>query len=238
MIPLRLATRSDESPWMTRAITLALVVVFGVQFVSAPIGEALIRIFGFVPARLLAPELFGYSPLESAVTLLSSLFLHGGFVHITGNLIYLWVFGAAVEQALGHGRFAILYFASGIAGSLLHAAIFPNSMIPSIGASGCIAGVLGAFLVLRPREPIVTLIPLIVSWILVEIPGLVLLPIWFALQFMSGLLALKTAASTEEVAGVAWWAHIGGFGLGMMAGAVGRIAARRAALKRESEGDG
>ena len=221
---------------MTRAITLALLIVFGIQFVSASWGEALIRVFGFVPARLLAPDLFGYTPFESAVTLLSSLFLHGGFVHITGNLIYLWVFGAAVEQALGHARFAILYFASGIAGSLLHAVVFPQSMIPSIGASGCIAGVLGAFLVLKPREPVVTLIPLIVSWILIEIPGLVLLPIWFALQFMNGWLALQTAAATEEVAGIAWWAHIGGFGLGMVVGLLGKFAPRRSSPERPGEG--
>ena len=100
----------------------------------------------------------------------------------------------------------------------MHAALFPDSAIPSIGASGCIAAILGAFLALYPAEPIITLIPLIVSWILVEIPGLVLLPIWFALQFANGVMALESARGTEEVAGVAWWAHIGGFAFGLVAG--------------------
>ncbi len=222
MIPLRVATPRTRIPWVTRILTVVLLAIFAMQFANPRISEALIRVFGFVPARLFNPSAFGYSILESCVTLVSSIFLHGGFVHLAGNLVYLWVFGGAVEERLGHGSFAVICVAGGAAGSLLHAVIFPASTIPSIGASGCIAAILGAFLALYPRQPIVTLIPLIVSWILVEIPGLVLLPIWFALQFGNGLLALESARGTEEVAGVAWWAHIGGFAYGLAAGLIYR----------------
>jgi membrane associated rhomboid family serine protease len=211
-------------------MTLVLLAVFAVQFTSPRLGEAFIRVFGFVPARLLNPELFGYSIPEAAITLFSSILLHGGFVHLAGNLVYLWVFGGAVEDRLGHASFAAIYVAGGVAGSLMHAIIFPQSTIPSIGASGCIAAVLGAFLALYPREQITTLIPLIVSWILVEVPGAVLLPIWFAMQFGNGLLSLESARGTEEVAGVAWWAHIGGFAFGVIVGLVYRR--RTASAKR------
>ncbi len=218
MIPLRVATPRALVPWFTRTMTVVLLAVFAAQLANPRIGEALIRVFGFVPARLFNPALFNYSIVEAAVTLVSSIFLHGGFVHLTGNLVYLWVFGGAVEARLGHAPFAIIYVAGGVAGSLLHALLFPQSTIPSIGASGCIAAVLGAFLAIYPKEPIVTLIPLIVSWILVEVPGLILLPVWFALQFGNGILALESARATEEVAGVAWWAHIGGFAYGVVVG--------------------
>ena len=222
MIPLRIATPRTSFPWVTRTMTVVLLAVFAAQLSSPRIGEALVRVFGFVPARLFDPALFGYTVPEAAITLVSSIFLHGGFVHLAGNLVYLWVFGGAVEERVGHGSFAFIYVAGGVAGSLLHAMVFPQSSIPSIGASGCIAAVLGAFLALYPSEPIVTLIPLIVSWILIEVPGLVLLPIWFALQFGNGLLALESARGTEEVAGIAWWAHIGGFAFGVVMGLLHR----------------
>ncbi|HEY0788443.1 MAG TPA: rhomboid family intramembrane serine protease [Thermoanaerobaculia bacterium] len=218
MIPLRIAVPRTTTPWFTRTMTVVLLAVFAAQVSSPRLSEALVRVFGFVPARLFHPDLFHYSIPEALITLVSSIFLHGGFVHLSGNLVYLWVFGSAVEGRLGHGSFAIIYVAGGVAGSLLHAFLFPQSSIPSIGASGCIAAVLGAFLALYPKQPIVTLFPLIVSWILVEVPGIILLPVWFALQFGNGLLSLESARATEEVAGVAWWAHIGGFTYGMLVG--------------------
>ncbi|HVR43294.1 MAG TPA: rhomboid family intramembrane serine protease [Thermoanaerobaculia bacterium] len=223
MIPIRLAASAPrEIPWVTRALCIALPLIFLLQFADARVGEMLIRVFGFVPGRLLEPELFGYTRLEALFTLVSSLFLHGGLVHLGGNIIYLWVFGGAVEAQVGSGRFVALYVLGGVAGSLVHAAVYPESTIASIGASGCIAAILGAFLILRPREPIVTLIPLVISWVLIEVPGIVFLPLWFGLQFLNGWLALRSAGGTEEIAGVAWWAHVGGFSLGMLFGSVTR----------------
>ena len=115
------------------------------------------------------PAAYGYSMFEVGVTLVTSLFLHGGFVHLIGNMIYLWVFGGAVEDALGHARYAIFFVVCGAIGSLTHTLLFPHSTVPSIGASGSIAGILGAFLVLRPKARIVTLLPLVVYWAMVEI---------------------------------------------------------------------
>jgi membrane associated rhomboid family serine protease len=173
--------------------------------------ERVILTFGFIPARLVDPSAFGYAWWEVAITLVTSLFLHGGFVHLIGNLIYLWVFGGAVEDAMGHSRFLVFYLACGAVGSLTHAILYPHSLTPSIGASGSIAGVLGAFLVLRPRARIVTLFPLVVYWAMAEIPAVLFLPIWFGMQFFNGFLSMRAAAGTYEIAGVAWWAHVGGF---------------------------
>jgi membrane associated rhomboid family serine protease len=181
-----------------------------------------------MPARLLDPQAFGYASWEVILTLVTSLFLHGGFVHLAGNLIYLWVFGGAVEEALGRVRFLTLYLACGAVGSLMHTVLFPQSTVPSIGASGSIAGLLGAFLILRPRARIVTLFPLVVYWAMAEIPALLFLPVWFAMQFFNGFLSLQAARGTQEVVGIAWWAHVGGFVFGMVMAAVLRQRPRTA----------
>ena len=197
LIPLRTTTRPEVPPIVTRALLALNSVIFLAQLFSGPYGEVLVRVFGFTPHRFLAPVDYGLSWWDVLPTLLTSLVLHGGFVHLAGNMLYLWVFGSGVEGKLGHTRFLILYLSCGIFGSLAHMAFYPQSRIPSIGASGCIAGVLGAFLVLLPRERIVTLIPFIVSWTMMEVPSLVLLPIWFLLQFLNGFLALASAAHTQ-----------------------------------------
>src|SRR5204863_8331443 len=137
-------------------------------------------------ARFVDPSAFGYNRVEVAITLITSLFLHGGFVHLFGNMIYLWVFGGAIEDALGHVRYLLFFVACGAIGSLMHTLLFPRSAVPSIGASGSIAGVLGAFLVLRPRARIVTLFPLVFYWAMAEIRAALFLPIWFGMQFFNG----------------------------------------------------
>jgi membrane associated rhomboid family serine protease len=206
-----------RTPVVNRALVAANVAVFIVQLLMGQATERIIQTFGYIPARLLDPQQFGYVWWEVAVTLVSSLFLHGGYVHLFGNMIYLWVFGDAVEDVFGHARYFLLYIACGAVGSLAHTLIFASSVVPSIGASGSIAGVLGAFLVLRPRARIVTLFPLVVYWAMAEIRAMLFLPVWFAMQFFNGFLSLAAARATEEVAGVAWWAHVGGFVFGAMA---------------------
>ncbi|HVE71225.1 MAG TPA: rhomboid family intramembrane serine protease [Thermoanaerobaculia bacterium] len=220
MIPLRHTLPLTRTPVVNRALVAANILVFLAQLLMGAMTERVIQTFGFMPARLLEPEKFGYAPWEVAITLVSSLFLHGGFVHLIGNLIYLWVFGGAIEDSLGHGRFLLLYLACGAAGSLTHTILFPHSTIPSIGASGSIAGLLGAFLILHPKARIVTLFPLVVYWAMAEIPSLLFLPVWFGMQFFSGYLSLQAARGTQEVAGVAWWAHVGGFVFGMILAAI------------------
>lgn len=211
MIPLRHTLPARAVPVVNRALVATNVVVFIAQLVNASAAERLIEIFGFMPARLVDPARFHYAVWEAALTLITSLFLHGGFVHLLGNMIYLWVFGGAVEDLFGHVRYFLFYIACGAIGSLTHTMILPHSTVPSIGASGSIAGVLGAFLVLRPRARIVTLFPLVVYWAMAEIRAALFLPVWFAMQFMNGFMSLAAAAHTEEVSGIAWWAHVGGF---------------------------
>jgi len=211
MIPLRHTLERRSTPYVTRGLVTVNVVVFLVQFFMGSRAETLVLLFGYIPSRFTHPAMYGYEWWEVAITLVTSLFLHGGFVHLFGNLIYLWVFGDAVEDALGHVRYLFFYIGCGIVGSLAHTIVFTNSTIPSIGASGSIAGVLGAFFVLCPQARIVTLFPLVVYWAMAEIRAAYFLPIWFLMQFFNGFLSLTSARGTQEVAGVAWWAHVGGF---------------------------
>lgn len=231
MIPLRTTLPRTTTPVVNRSLVAANVVVFVAQLFMGPMTERVIQTFGFLPARLIHPSAFDYQPWEVAITLVTSLFLHGGFVHLIGNLIYLWVFGDAVEEALGHTRFLIFYLACGAIGSLTHTMLFPHSNIPSIGASGSIAGLLGAFLVLRPRARIVTLFPLVVYWAIAEIPALLFLPVWFGMQFFNGYLSLQAARHTYEIAGIAWWAHVGGFLFGVLLAGVYRVTRRNATMR-------
>jgi membrane associated rhomboid family serine protease len=226
VIPLRHTLERHSVPLVNRGLVAANVIVFVAQLFMGRMTERIIQTFGYIPARLIDPSAFHYAPWEVGITLVTSLFLHGGFVHLFGNLIYLWVFGGAIEDAIGHVRFFFFYVACGAAGSLAHTFVFPTSNIPSIGASGSIAGLLGAFLVLRPHARIVTLFPLVVYWAMAEVPAIVFLPVWFGMQFFNGFLSLEAARRAQEVAGVAWWAHVGGFVFGAAVAIVFRLVAR------------
>ncbi|MEA2326665.1 MAG: hypothetical protein QOE68_1624 [Thermoanaerobaculia bacterium] len=226
MIPIRHTLAPRTTPIVNRAFVITNGIVFLTQIFLGDRTENVINLFGFIPARLMNPAAYGYSMLEVSVTLITSLFLHGGFVHLIGNMIYLWVFGGAVEDALGHARYAIFFVICGAIGSLTHTLLFPHSTVPSIGASGSIAGILGAFLVLRPKARIVTLLPLVVYWAMIELRAVICLPIWFAIQFFNGFLSIAAAHRTQEVAGIAWWAHVGGFLFGAVVGAIARRGAR------------
>jgi hypothetical protein len=217
MIPIRHTLPRKGIPLVNHALVTAECLVFAAMLVLGQRTEMLINTFGFVPIRFLHPPSYGYSHWEALVTLFTSLFLHGGFVHLAGNMIYLWVFGGPVEEALGPVRYGVFFILCGAVGSLAHTMLFPQSVVPSIGASGSIAGVLGAFLVLRPRARIVTLFPLVVYWAMAEVRAMLFLPIWFAMQFFNGALALAAAQKTEA-AGIAWWAHVGGFLFGALVG--------------------
>lgn len=222
MIPLRHTLPTQITPIVNRAIVMVNIIGFIALLFLGPRSESLIDIFGFIPARLVHPGAYGYTWWEVAVTLVTSLFLHGGIVHLFGNMIYLWVFGGAIEEVMGHGRYLLFFVVCGAIGSLTHTLLFPQSTVPSIGASGSIAGILGAFLVLRPRARIVTLFPLVIYWAMAEIRAALFLPVWFAMQFFNGFLALAAAQRTQEMVGIAWWAHVGGFVFGAIVGAIYR----------------
>jgi membrane associated rhomboid family serine protease len=231
MIPLRHTLPSSRLPIVNRTLAGANVAIFIAQLFMGASTERIIQTFGFIPARVVNPEAFHYQGWEVAITFVTSLFLHGGVVHLLGNLIYLWVFGGAVEDELGHGRFLLLYLACGAMGSLAHTLLFPQSAVPSIGASGSIAGLLGAFLVLKPRVRIVTLFPLVVYWAMAEIPAALFLPVWLVMQFFNGFLSLQAARGTQEIAGIAWWAHVGGFLFGALAAGVFRLIRRQGRIE-------
>lgn len=211
MIPLRQTWPHRTKPIVNRTLVAANVLVFFAQLFMGSGAERFIDTFGYIPVRFLHPQMFGFTRAEVIITLVTSLFLHGGLVHLFGNMIYLWTFGDAVEDAFGHVGYFFFFIAAGVIGSLTHTIVFPRSPIASIGASGSIAGVLGAFLVLRPYARIVTLFPLVVYWAMAEIRAALFLPVWFLMQFFNGFLSLAAARGTQEVAGIAWWAHIGGF---------------------------
>jgi membrane associated rhomboid family serine protease len=150
--------------------------------------------------------------LYPPATLVTSAFLHAGVLHLAGNMLYLYVFGAAIEYRLGHGRFLAFYLASAIFSAVAFVAIAPSSTIPVIGASGAVAGVLGAYLVLFPHGRILALLPVFVFMHLVEVPAVLYLLLWFAVQLYSGL---AEGAHAAVFGGVAWWAHVGGFLFGV-----------------------
>ena len=213
MIPLRDDNPTSITPFVTYAFIAACVLVFLWQMSLGEKGfEAAVLALGVTPAILLGdarlpPELYLVPPVA---TVFSSMFLHGGFMHLAGNMLYLWIFGNNVEDSMGHVRFVIFYLLCGVAAVLAQAWPNPDSTIPMIGASGAISGVLGAYLLLFPRAHVLVLIPLGMFSRMVPLPAMVVLGFWFVLQLIS------TALSDASQGGVAFGAHIGGFVTGMI----------------------
>ncbi|HEX7045520.1 MAG TPA: rhomboid family intramembrane serine protease [Burkholderiales bacterium] len=212
MIPLRDDIPSSRVPFVNFTLLGACVVVFLWQLSLGQEGfERAVVSLGVIPATLLGgaelPVDLRLIPPEA--TVFTSMFMHGGLLHLAGNLLYLWIFGDNVEDAMGHGRFLVFYLACGIAAALAQALPDPDSTIPMIGASGAISGVLGAYLLLYPRARVLVLIPLGFFSQIVHLPAVVVLGLWFVLQLVSSLLA------GAGQGGVAFGAHVGGFVAGM-----------------------
>ena len=212
MIPLRDDNPAQRVPFVTRAIIVVNVLVFIYELSLADGMREMLRDWGVVPGRLFA-ALTGETSLPvELMTLVTSMFLHGGWLHLIGNMWYLWIFGDNVEDRMGHGRFLFFYLGAGIFAALLNSALMPGSPTPTIGASGAIAGVLGAYAYAYPRAKVVTLVPIFFFFQIIGIPALIVLGIWFAFQFIAGTLASGAGGS----GGVAWWAHIAGFVFGFL----------------------
>jgi rhomboid family protein len=197
MIPLRDVIPSRTTPWVTMVLMGLNVLVFLYELGLAP--DDRIRFFfdyGLVPAS---------ASWASAVT---AMFLHDGWLHIGGNLLSLWIFGDNVEDRMGHGRFIVFYLLAGLVAGLAESWAGPGSTIPIIGASGAIAGVMGAYLIMFPRSRILVLIPIFLFIEVIEIPAVFFLGLWFLLQIVGGVGRISAAHSTV---GVAFWAHAGGF---------------------------
>jgi hypothetical protein len=216
VIPLR-----DSVPRRTFPFTnnLLLALNAGAFLAELAEGDALpefVARWAFIPDRLFHPAAWGVSSGFGLLTVITAMFLHGGFLHLAGNLLYLWIFGDNVEDALGHLRYLAFYLASGVAAALLQGFLQPASAIPNVGASGAIAGVLGGYFVLYPRARVVTLVPLFFLFPLVEVPAGFYLLFWFLMQFWMGSADLASAGRHAEAGGVAWWAHVGGFVAGVL----------------------
>ncbi|SRR5712692_993206 len=214
MIPLRDDNPRQTMPVVTVLLILANAGVFIYQLSLGSRGEnELAMIFGLVPARV--QMLLNGQPMTAAaalVPLLTSMFLHGGVLHLLGNMWFLWVFGDNIEDYFGHLKYLFFYLLCGLGAGLVHTVANLSSIVPTVGASGAISGVLGAYIVLFPRAHVLTLVPLIFFFFTVKLPAVVILGYWFAIQFLSGVSSLGTAS----MGGTAWWAHIGGFVLGVL----------------------
>jgi membrane associated rhomboid family serine protease len=217
MIPLRDSVAVQRWPVVTWLLIAINVWVFLDELLLGPELEAFIRIWAFIPARYFA--LSETNPGDWAgryLPIFTSMFLHGGWLHLLGNMVYLWIFGDNVEDRLGHVRYLIFYLVAGVGAALVHAHLAPDSTLPTVGASGAISGVLGAYLVLFPHARVYTLVPWVFIFLgVVEIPAAVYLGFWFAMQVMSGAVGLAAPVDAGG-GGVAWWAHIGGFAFGFV----------------------
>jgi len=211
VIPLRDSVRTRHFPLVNTLIIAANVAAFALTAaLPEPDRVAFLHTFTLVPARL-APAAVaaqGYWPLA---TLWTATLLHGSALHILGNMLYLWIFGDNIEDRLGRWGYLFFYLASATVSGLVHTLSNPGSTVPTLGASGAVAGVLGAYLLSYPRASVLTLIPLGIFVPALRIPAWVYLPLWFLLQLGSGVAALRGAPT-----GVAWWAHVGGFGAGAL----------------------
>jgi membrane associated rhomboid family serine protease len=207
MIPLKDNVPTRTFPIITITIVLVNILVFlRSLMLTDGLGRHVVQAYALIPKELLVaatarPDLLPYNIL----TIFTSMFLHGGILHLGGNMLYLWIFGKNVEDATGHSRFILFYLFSGVAAALVQCSVDPGSAVPMIGASGAISGILGAYLLLCPRARVKTLIFIFLFITTVDIPAMVLLSLWFFVQIIF-----------SHGQGVAWFAHIGGFLFGLV----------------------
>jgi membrane associated rhomboid family serine protease len=211
MIPLRDRNRSETTPFINYSLIGLCVLVFLYELSLGEGQEAFFGRYAVLP-RAVSLGIAGQGPVFFAfLPLVTSMFLHGGWLHLLGNMWYLYIFGDNVEDRLGHGRYLCFYLLCGVGSAAAQVWSNPSSEVPLLGASGAIAGVLGAYLLLFPRARILTLIPLIIVFPTIEVPAYLFLGFWFVLQFIQ---ASISGGGAEAGGGVAWWAHAGGFVVG------------------------
>ena len=210
MIPLRDNIRSKNYPVINTAIIAVNILVFFIEQAQGQELNRFIYTYGLVPARYTVPSIAAhFTSGQQVFSFLAFMFLHGGFLHLLGNMWSLYIFGDNVEDTLGHLRYILFYLLCGFASGASHLVLNWNSEMPTIGASGAIAGVMGAYMILYPKSRILTLIPIFLFFPIIEVPAVFFLGIWFIFQFLS-------AAGSAGQGGIAWWAHIGGFIFGII----------------------
>jgi rhomboid family protein len=216
MIPIRDTVPTRHPPVATTLLVIANVTVFLLELTLPPGSlEQVFALFGIVPAHYTHSAGAGLagSPLGGAWPFLTAMFLHGSFLHLLGNMWTLWIFGDNVEDRMGPGRFVVFYLLCGLASGLAHVVTNPNSVLPTVGASGAIAGVMGAYFVLFPRARVIVMVPVLFWPFFFELPAVTYLAWWALAQFFAGALIL---GAPFDVGGVAWWAHLGGFMTGIV----------------------
>ncbi|HWR37217.1 MAG TPA: rhomboid family intramembrane serine protease [Clostridia bacterium] len=217
MIPLRDDAPRINTPYITYFLLAANIIVFLFEVMLAPpVRNAFVYEFGLVPANI--TNLLGgvpqITPEAALLPIVTSMFLHGSWLHLIANMWALYIFGDNVEDHLGHFLYLVLYLGTGVAASLVHTAFNVNSTVPSVGASGAIAGIMGAYFVLYPAARVLTLVPFFFIFF-VWLPAWVVLGYWFVAQFLSGAATAITATS-RTTGGIAFWAHVGGFVAGVV----------------------
>ncbi len=209
MIPIRDRNPSDTFPYVTIGIIVVNVFVFIIELSLGPRLDVFVMKYGVVPLKVrYYSQIPDLTFMNTFSPFLTSMFLHGGFIHLIGNMWYLWIFGDNIEDRLGHFKYLCFYIICGIIASTVHVFFNSQSDVPCIGASGAIAGVLGAYMITFPRARVVTILPLWFILQIIELPAYIVLGFWFVIQFFNGAVSITTSASGG---GVAWWAHIGGF---------------------------
>src|SRR5215203_2903667 len=206
MFPLYDTVRSRKFPLVNLLLIVANVLAFLYEIQMGPSLKGFIFTWGLIPVHFLS------DPSTMWTTIFTAMFLHGGWFHIISNLWVLFIFGDNVEERMGSFRYLLFYLLSGAAAGLLQAYILPTSTTPMIGASGAIAGVLGAYLILFPRSRVASIVPIFIIFTIVEIPAFIFLIFWFFTQIYSGIFAVQGGGGS----GIAWWAHIGGFIFGVL----------------------
>ncbi|HEB54379.1 MAG TPA: rhomboid family intramembrane serine protease [bacterium] len=236
MFPIQDSIPRRSPPIVTWLLIAANAFVFLVELSLTPEQlEALFYLFGVVPARYTHPrwaEWVGF-PMQDYWPFLTNMFLHGGWAHVLGNMWTLWIFGDNVEDRLGPGRFFVFYISCGIAAGLTHWFVNADSTVPAVGASGAIAGVMGAYFVLFPHSRIILMVPILFVPFFFELPAIAYLGFWFLMQLVSGAFAL---AGPEQAEGIAFWAHVGGFVAGMLLLPLFLIAHRPRRFERDEFG--
>lgn len=207
MLPLRDENPTRAVPYVNYILIVINILVFIFQVMLGSSQESFVYQFALIPAQVTTGLDIG-----DVLDVFTSMFMHAGLAHIGGNMLYLWIFGDNVEEAMGHGRYLFFYLVGGITASVAHILTNPGSQIPTVGASGAIAAVLGAYLVLYPQSRVMTLIFLGYFVRMAMVPAILVLGLWFVLQLFQGVLTLGAA----DVGGVAFWAHIGGFVAGLV----------------------
>jgi membrane associated rhomboid family serine protease len=224
MIPLKDLNPRRTFPIITLLLIAANVLVFVHQSTLRPAAaEAFVKAYALTPSHIeLALEGRRYTPLEAFLPLFTCMFLHGGLLHIVGNMWFLWIFGGNVEDEFGHPGYLMFYLVCGLGSGTTQLLFSWGSRVPSLGASGAIAGVLGAYIVFFPGARILALVPLLIIFFLARVPAWIFIGIWFLMNFLSGVSSL----GMRSAGGVAWWAHVGGFLLGVLIAATTRLAGR------------